>query len=178
MPWWKRHSLEGLVAHSPIAVGRYILTKAGEQGFTVTPMKLLKIVYLAHGWMLGIHGLPLVRGRVEAWQYGPVFPELYRAIKHRGAEPVTAADLPDKPHEVFEPEEKRVMSDAVEQYGPLTAAALSSLTHAPNTPWELTYQKGVRGRAIPNELIEFYYREMLRLYREDQEAERGEERES
>lgn len=167
---WRRPSLEALVAHSPIAVARYLLTKTEAMQVTVTPMKLLKMVYLAHGWMLGIHGLPLVRGRVEAWQYGPVFPELYHAIKHLGAQPVRVRDLPAEPFEEFDPEEKQVMRDAVEQYGPITAARLSSLTHAPDSPWELTYRKGIRRRAIPNELIEFYYREMLRLHREREEA--------
>lgn len=167
---WRRESLEPLVAHSPIAVARYLLTKTEAGQVTVTPMKLLKMVYLAHGWMLGIHGLPLVRGRVEAWQYGPVFPELYHAIKHLGAQPVRVADLPDKPVEAFDPEEKQVMRDAAQQYGPLTAAQLSSLTHAPSSPWELTYRKGIRHRAIPNELIQFYYGEMMRLHREREEA--------
>ena len=168
---WNRPSLEPLVAHSPIAVARFILGEADKQGVTLTPMKLLKITYLAHGWMLGLHGIPLIRGPVEAWQYGPVFPELYGAIKHLGAEAVTLSDLPEQKTEVFEAETTEVMRDSVERYGPLSTAELSSLSDAPSSPWELTYRKGGRRRRIPGELIKFYYQKMLELHRQNREAE-------
>ena len=168
---WKRPSLEPLVAHSPIAVARFILAEAEKRDFTMTPMKLLKIVFLSHGWMLGLYGIPLVRGPVEAWQYGPVFPELYHAIKHLGAQPVALSDLPPGKEEVFDPEAQWVMVDAVERYGPLSASWLSTLTHAPSSPWELTYRDGRRHARIPNDLIEFYYRKMMELHRNSLAAE-------
>ena len=168
--WWKRRSLESLIANSPIAVARFLLQEAERRGFEVTPMKLLKMVYLSHGWMLGIHGLPLVRGPVEAWRYGPVFPELYRRIRHLGAQPVKSSDLPAEPVEVFDQEAREMMVDSVEKYGPLSTARVSELTGAPSSPWELTYRRGGWKPKIHPELIEFYYREMLKLHREREEA--------
>ena len=167
--WKRRPSLEPLVAHSPIAVARFILAEAEKRDFTMTPMKLLKIVFLSHCWMLGLYGIPLVRGPVEAWQYGPVFPDLYHAIKHLGAQPVVLSDLPPGKEEVFDPEAEEVMADAVERYGPVSASRLSALTHARSSPWELTYRKGERNRPIPNELIEFYYRKMLEVHQRRQQ---------
>lgn len=166
---WKRRSrdsLEPLVAHSAIAVARFLLIESERQGFPMTPMKLLKIVFLAHGWMLGLYRIPLVRGPLEAWQYGPVFPELYHAVKHLGAQPVKASDLEsEKPKKDFDPEARKVMLDAVGRYGPLSASRLSRLTHAPSSPWELTYREGRRHARMSNDLIEFYYRKMLELHR-------------
>lgn len=168
---WKSSSLEPLVAHSSIAVARYILREAEKRSFVVPPMKLLKITYLAHGWMLGVHGIPLVRGPIEAWQYGPVFPELYDAIKDLGTQAVTLSDLPEATDEVFEPEAVDTLQGAVERYGPLSTAEVSSLTDARSSPWELTFRKGGRRRRIPSELIRFYYQKMLELHRGVQPAE-------
>ena len=38
-------------------------------------MHAIKLVYLCHGWMLGIYGRSLIGEPVEAWRYGPVVPE-------------------------------------------------------------------------------------------------------
>lgn len=169
--WWKRPSLESLIAHSPISVARFLLREAEARGFAVTPMKLLKMVFLSHGWMLGLHGIPLVRGPVEAWRYGPVFPDLYRLIRHLGTQSVTASDLPAEPKEVFEEEARRVMVGSVERYGPLSASELAEITGAPSSPWELTYRRGGWKPRIRPELIEFYYRKMLEVAGKYEEAE-------
>ena len=160
---WKSRNSGPVVAHSPTAVARFMLSEADRQGFTVTPMKLIKMVFLAHGWMLALRGIPLVRKPVEAWDHGPVFPGLYHALKHLGSQPVNLSNLLDVDEE-FAPEAKRVMVDAVARYGPLNGERLSALTHAPSSPWDLTYRRGVQDRPIPNELIQFYYRKMLELH--------------
>ena len=166
---WKARTSQPLVGHSPTAVARFMLSRARERDFAVTPMKLIKMVFLAHGWMLALHKTPLVRKPVEAWDYGPVFPGLYHALKHLGSQPVSLSDLLDV-EEQFSPAAKKVMVDAVARYGPPSAERLSALTHAPSSPWELTYGRGVQDRPIPNELIQFYYRKMLELHGQNHPA--------
>src|SRR5215510_7158653 len=58
-------------------------------GQPLTPMKLQKLVYFAHGWSLALTGVPLIKDAVEAWRYGPVIPALYHEFKHNGARPIT-----------------------------------------------------------------------------------------
>ena len=41
-----------------------------------TVMHILKLTYLAHGWMLGFHKRPLIKEPIEALIYGPVIPIL------------------------------------------------------------------------------------------------------
>lgn len=168
---WLKKTLGGrpVLAHSQIGVARFLLAEAATRNFTVTPMKLQKLVFLAHAWMLALYGLPLVRGRLEAWQYGPVFPELYHEIKHKGAKPLTTADLPAA-DEVFDADEQQHMIWTVERYGPLTAARLSALTHATSSPWDLTWRRGAN-REISADLIRFYYRTLLAQMRADEDPE-------
>lgn len=40
-----------------LAVAQYLVDQAPT---AVTPMKLLKLAYIAHGYMLGMHGEPLL----------------------------------------------------------------------------------------------------------------------
>ena len=52
------------------------------QDIETTVMHVLKLVYLAHGWMLGLHKRPLIKEQVEAWLYGPVILVLYQKYKY------------------------------------------------------------------------------------------------
>lgn len=57
------------MAHDARAVANYMLAVAEKKGMTLTPMQVLKLVYLAHGWSLAWFGRPLIRDDVEAWDY-------------------------------------------------------------------------------------------------------------
>lgn len=75
--------------HDPKAVANYILDCGKEDGETLSPMKLIKLVYLAHGWNLGLTGEPLITEHVQAWRYGPVIPSIYHDFKEYGNQVVT-----------------------------------------------------------------------------------------
>ena len=59
--------------HSSIRIAVEFLELAKNQTHykEITTMQLLKLVYIAHGWMLGLYDKPLISDEVEAWQYGP-----------------------------------------------------------------------------------------------------------
>ncbi|MCY4000360.1 MAG: DUF4065 domain-containing protein, partial [Bacteroidetes bacterium] len=65
-----------------------ILFIASHSGRNLTPMQLIKLSYIAHGWTLGISGEPLFNDTVEAWRYGPVVPDIYHTYKEFGHSPI------------------------------------------------------------------------------------------
>ena len=136
-------------------VAREFLKHARENRRTFTLMQILKLVYIAHGWMLALYRRPLIKDEVHAWQYGPVIPELYDKIRHFRGGPV--GDVEPNGDEKPDPYEADLVRQVYEQYGHLTGPALSRMTHAKNTPWDLTYDRKNLGTVIPNDLIEDYY---------------------
>ena len=70
---------------SSITVANEFISLAKKDGYYFTPMQLLKLVYIAHGWMFGFFNEPLIDDDIEAWKYGPVIPNLYQAIKNYGS---------------------------------------------------------------------------------------------
>ena len=126
-------------------------------------MKLIKLVYLAHGWNLGIKGKPLIADSVQAWKYGPVIQSLYREFKQYGNTAVTslATDFDGVPQVPEGSPEIPLLDKIWEAYSPLTAMQLSSLTHEKGSPWHKTWHddggKEDMGAIIPNEVIRDYY---------------------
>lgn len=64
-----------------IAVANYLLYIMGEAFDDLTNMKLNKLLYFAQGHYLQRYGKPLFDNAVEAWDHGPVVPEVYTAYK-------------------------------------------------------------------------------------------------
>jgi uncharacterized phage-associated protein len=148
------------MAHTALAVANTLIQRAKERGRTLTPMQIIKLVYICHGWMLGLYSRPLVRDPVAAWRYGPVMPELYHSLKKYGSnhvpEPVSdaVADLDDL--------ESDLVDQVLEKYASLTGITLSHLTHAPETPWHIVWHGRGQNAVISNDLIEHHYAEKAR----------------
>jgi len=140
-------------------IANRFLALAKERGDALTPMQLLKLVYIAHGWMLGLYGRPLIQDRVEAWQYGPVIPVLYNALRGYKGDAVT---LPVKAPagDILDDKERDIICQVYDMYGSKSGPALSRLTHAAGTPWERTYVAGEFGVVIPTDIIEDHYQRL------------------
>lgn len=145
-----------------LAVAQYILDRCREyKDDAVTPMQLIKLVYIAHGYMLGKHGEPLLDEPVEAWQYGPVVRSVYDAVRDYRSSPVDRVIGWRRWSGDFTPAECEVMDDVADIYGGVDAIKLSAATHKPRTPWSRTWDRYGKNSIISNDLIENFYERLL-----------------
>ncbi len=153
--------------HSAISVARYIIHGSKEQDRYVTPMQLIKLVYLCHGWMLGLHSRPLISDPIEAWQYGPVIPSLYAVVKEF-KDNIIVEGLPNVTEPEFDDSEKDLMDQVIEVYKNHSGISLSTLTHKKDTPWDKVwtrYGKYTNG-VIPNDLISDHFKALYEQSRD------------
>lgn len=166
------------------AVANYFFELSRKKKKPVTPLKMQKLVYIAHGWHLGITGEPLVVDEyAEAWDFGPVFPSLYHEFKHFRASPISepAQELViDEPIESWDwdwdrlesytPEidkkdtELRHFLDRIWKiYSKYSGGRLSSMSHGKGTPWSKTRQRegDILNAPIRNEDIRDFYKKKL-----------------
>lgn len=151
--------------YSPFTVCREILRIGKDNGMTdISPMKLIKLAYICHGFHLAYFDKPLFDDKVEAWKYGPVIRSIYNEVKHRRGEPVL--------YEQFDYIETPIAGDSLDiikavmkSYGKHTPIELSAITHKADTPWDITVSKGRSdGYIIPNALIKEYYKGIMSKY--------------
>jgi uncharacterized phage-associated protein len=151
--------------HDPRAIANQILQFSQEKNIDVSMMKLIKLVFFAHGWMLGITGRPLSSQAPEAWQYGPVFRTLYDALPYQGAmvinQPIKSVLGSQLIQSDFSQDELNLMRRIVDVYGSMGAYELSDLTHEVNSPWHTVIQTAGKFSAISNELIQNYFAQKL-----------------
>lgn len=129
------------------------------KGMGTTPMHVLKLVYLCHGWMLGRNKRALVYEQVEAWKYGPVIPSVYHTYKCFGGSQIE--DAPVNRKWEFDGAQRRTIEFVHEVYGDLSAVQLSALTHRPGTPWDIVRKEKGLGSVIPNHVILRHYESLV-----------------
>ena len=132
-----------------------------------TAFKLIKLTYMAHGWsFVNFDRVGLVSEPVEAWKFGPVYPDLYNALKSYGPNPVETvpANVHEDRHKHVElNDNEHVLIDAVyEHYKGFSETELSVMTHMEGTPWHGVWNNG-RGRfnVIDDDLIRSYHERIV-----------------
>ncbi len=143
------------MTHPVQDVAEYFLSLVNEDvGEGITNMKMQKLLYYAQGYSLALFGMPLFNEAIEAWQYGPVVPELYHAYKQFGNTP-----LP-QPHRetvnLFTQPEQELLNQIYYEYGQFSAWRLSDMTHQ-ETPWRSTPINGI----ISHEILKSYFQTQL-----------------
>lgn len=154
-------------------IADYIISKGGGK---LTPLQVIKLVYIAHGYTHGLLGGPLIREPVEAWKFGPVVPVVYHALKHYGGDPVPelyycetklgSSDMDDRRKlfgKVIRPIHRQIINKVVEEYGYLTAKELMDTTHEPDTPWSKYYEKDTLNVIIPETAIKEHYQQIAQV---------------
>jgi len=125
--------------------------------FGTSNLRLQKLLYLSHMVHLGKTGKPLIDGRFEAWDLGPVEPDIYHLLKAYGAD--TIKDV--FPYESFAEDstERQTVSGIVSAFRDKTSWQLVGLTHEDGGAWAKNYRADVYG-------VEISERDILQEYRD------------
>jgi len=162
--------------HSPIAVANeYIALAANDRIHDVNPAKLHALVYLAHGWHLGITGKPLLEGRVMAWRDGVLVHELRESGcwgTKRVEAPLSLVTMDDArgmmaertPRMPPKHADLKTVEAVWRLYGRLPSFDLVRVTKEVASPWDLIWNDEERPddepKPIPNATMKIFFREL------------------
>lgn len=143
-------------------IANKLLQLAKADNISLTSMQLLKLVYLAHGWSLVMLDDTIVYDTPQAWQYGPVYPLIYKSVKKSGSSPVTKMITKKDTDEVYFPEDisqqkLSFLTSILNSYGKKPAFELSSITHKLGTPWYKTYHEIGKYQDIPIDFMREHF---------------------
>lgn len=160
---------------SALSIANYLIDKAHENKDSITPLRLMKLVYIAHGFILAILNKSVLNPRfdkVEAWKYGPVIPSVYHSFKIYGNSPITKKTLiftdEDENGEtaffaepsLHDKEAAKVCDFVYKRYKNYSAQQLVSMLHKKESPWGMVYQEG-RNNEIPDFYTQVYFKKIL-----------------
>lgn len=138
-----------LEMYTAINLSKYIVSKCIDDNYPISNLQLQKILYYIQKDFLKRNELAF-SDDIEAWQFGPVVPDVYYHYCGYGAMPISFTferfdvDLKDKD----------VINRIVESKRVLEPWTLVEETHKANGAWDQIYKNGVGNhKVIPINLI-------------------------
>lgn len=143
-----------------------------QSGGRLTPLQVIKLVYIAHGYSLALRDKPLVDEPVEGWRYGPVVPSVYYGVKRYGGRQIARllylgtrtndTDGAKMFEECVPPRDRTLLDGVLEVYGEFSGSQLISMTHGSGSPWNRYCRPCRDDRVIPDEAIKAHYSRVVR----------------
>ena len=161
------------MAYDVRSLANLVLDFAERSNTEVSNMTINKIVYFLHAWYVAKTGKPLVTAKIEAWEYGPVFRELYWEFKQFGKEKITTRATRRNPEttqkeicaDSFDSADLEFLQPLMEEYLGISAGRLVELSHEPGGPWDQVYNhegESNPGMRISDDLIRDFFGKQTR----------------
>lgn len=133
-------------------VAKYVLKKCTDNNSPISNLQLQKILYFLQKEFLITTGYPLFYDEIEAWQFGPVVPNVYYEYCSYGANPI--AKILDSYASLISAEARKTADPIIEAKQKKYPWDLVEEAHKPGGAWAYIYANGSGNhRVIPIDLI-------------------------
>lgn len=139
--------------YSALLVAKYIIRRCAERGKSISNLKLQKILYFVQAEFLVDLGTCCFQDAIEAWDFGPVVPIVYRAYRIYGS-----ANIPADTINGLRPipcEDVERINGIVDECSEYSASQLVDITHK-QSPWRDAYFRGVNNEISPQSIRAFF----------------------
>ena len=143
--------------YGALKIARYIIQRCNLENKTISNLKLQKILYFVQAEFLVVKGQPCFQEDIEAWDFGPVVPEVYHSYKVFGSSNIPAIGRQIKVIGISE-KDRKLIDGIVDECAQYSASALVEITHH-QTPWIEAYHKPGYNNVISLDSIREYFSE-------------------
>lgn len=141
---------EGMLAERKYdvrAIANWFLDRLAQLRIEASNLSLNKLLYFAIERALVEQGVLLTPAKIEAWEHGPVFREVYHGFKFHGERPIETRASKFSPAEkkmvpateAFRQDDVEFFEDIVQSYGRLSAGRLRNISHCLGGPWDAVW---------------------------------------
>lgn len=125
--------------YSALDVAKYIIFYCKKNGYFVSNLKLQKLLYFVQAQFLVTLGTSAFAEDIEAWDFGPVVPEVYRYFKIWGNSEIPNMFANEADMKILKKDQK-IIDEILNECAPCSANTLVKITHH-QKPWINAYQR-------------------------------------
>ena len=130
--------MDETMSFSSKRVANILIDFAIEDGEPLTRQKLIKLIYIAHGFSLSILNKPLINETIYAYQYGPTIKSIHNHFAEKGSDPikkrigfVNLERIKKIDDDLYE-----ILLQVYQKYKHLSGVQLFAITKPKEGPWE------------------------------------------
>ena len=142
--------------YSVLDIAKYIIWYCKEKGYPISNLRLQKVLYFVQADFLINRDIPCFMESIEAWDFGPVVPEVYHKYKIFGSSMIPSficGSIAEKIRTL----DKEMINEIVDLCAGKSTSELVDITHQ-QEPWKNAYRKYCNN-IITNESIRKYFTE-------------------
>ena len=123
--------------YNALEVAEYIIERCNQKNKSISNLKLQKILYFVQAQFIVEFGTPCFDNIMQAWDYGPVVPDVYHKYKVYGN-----TNIPSYGNKRFnfEQDEQQTLDTTIDSASEYAASRLVEITHN-QSPWIDAYKK-------------------------------------
>lgn len=162
-------------SYDALDVARHIINYVNNKGGAISNLKLQKLLYFIQGFFLILKKKPCFKDDIEAWDFGPVVPNVYFEFRKYGSGSIPKIETiykfsiledfgdelgisGEKYEDKINLEDAQLIDDVVNALKNHSASALVTMTHKQD-PWKNTYEKHNIHNVISIDCISDYFKE-------------------
>lgn len=135
-------------------ISKHIVNKCIDDKCPISNLQLQKILYYIQKEYLKSKNAPIFPDEIEAWQFGPVVPEVYYFFCGFGAMRISLKFDYDKTEKEISSDDTKIIDRIVEVKRRLEPWDMVNETHKKGGAWDKTYRDGLGNhQIISKELI-------------------------
>lgn len=127
------------MAYSALDVAKYVINYEHSQGREVSNLRLQKLLYFVQAKVLMETGEPCFEDEMQAWEYGPVVPVVYKEFCRYRNLPIEKQSLNTKIDSII----TALIENILEYLSEISTSELVQITHCQD-PWVEAKKKGNR----------------------------------
>ncbi len=132
-----------------LEIAYYLIALAGEKGFSMTNLKLQKMLYFIQREEIK-NGRVAFEDRIEAWQYGPVIPKVY--YRFAGYGPVSII-LDINSRDIKIQNDTKISVDKIfDEYIEQNVWNMVDETHTPGNAWDIASSRGYKAEITVDDI--------------------------
>lgn len=149
--------------YNALTIANYIVEYCNARRYSMSNLKLQKVLYFVQANFLvsTLNHRPCFTNRIEAWDFGPVVPDVYHHYKMFGVGdiPIMSDDFLSRYfggiNEYITQSDKEMIDEVIEYTRDYTASDLVQLTHN-QAPWKKAYDRYWDREIRNKELLEYF----------------------
>lgn len=154
--------------YNALDIARYVINYSSDKGYSMSNLKLQKVLYFIQVWFLIKKSKQCFKEEIQAWDFGPVVPIVYREFKSYGSSNLPKiktfigydddfwkSKIIEYNDDFLSERDKQAINHIVDALAKFSTTYLVELTHK-QTPWKDAYAQG-KNTPITIESIRGYF---------------------
>ena len=133
--------------YEALDIAKYIIAYSAKQGYTITNLRLQKLLYFIYKKYLQMTDHNLFDDYIYAWEFGPTVSNIYFYFSNHAGIPLRNEYRIDELN--IDKDTKQLINNIISQYKDMPIDRLIQISMKSHGAWDITFQKDEGSRIEP-----------------------------